>query len=175
MIALILLLLAPALPAARITVIDEEIEVPARSVQAMNVSLRQKRAVIEIRHNLGQVQGRPAVLLRTPVRAPGGRMEFLLVPPAGEATFRFPARAPGEYAVLVDNRQGSQPTRVALEVDLIFGQPGAAEPALLPGSRRAAVVAVSVLFLLGVGYFSGRKLLAAFMRRPPAAPPPLSF
>jgi hypothetical protein len=175
MIALILLLLAPALTASRITLIDEEIEVAARSVQALNVSLRQKRAVIEIRHNLDYAQGRPAVHLRSPLRAPGGSTEFVMVPPSREGAYRFPARVPGDYAVLVDNRRSPEPARVALEVTVVFGQPGAAEPASLSRTRRAAVVALSALFLLGVGYLSGRKLLGAFMRRPPAAPPPLSF
>jgi hypothetical protein len=82
------------------------------------------------------------------------------------------AAAPGDYAVLVDNRmEGRGPAQVRLQVALIFDS-GAPLPRTLSPHRRAVVAGLSILFFGAVVVLVGSKLWRAFRAGEWRPPPP---
>ena len=155
---------------------DETVEVPAAQWRAFDLELRQKPAMVT--SNFAVVHGgsgvRMALLRRDDLdrlRAGERHRELAATEYERAASLRYPARE-GAYSLVIDNRlEGREPASVHLRVALVFtdGMPAAIE---LPPGRKAAVIALSILFFALVVYFAGRKLGPALSKSPPRNPPP---
>jgi len=74
-------------------------------------------------------------------------------------------REPGDYAVVVDNRNSKQlPADVHLRVSLDFFEKPISVTTGISRGRQLAVIFASFLFFFGVVTFAGRKIMAAIHR-----------
>ena len=168
-----------ALSASQLALIDETVSLAAGEVRGLNVVLNQRRAVLDVSYETLGSDSAIGVGLIGPadgVGAPRGvpHQYLRMIAPDTTGGFRFPAAELGEYQLILDNRgEESVAVEVRLRVTLAFGETGTLRPGIVPLRRRTAVVALSTLFFLTVVLFSGRRLMQAFRRRTPSAPPPL--
>jgi len=167
MIALALVLAA----AASFPVVDEVVRVPPGGVQAVNLSLQQQAAVIEVSFAVVGGPSEISVALLGPGDAASGRRgapgQYLrLLSRRREGEFRFPASMPGDYQVILDNRGRHRgAAAVKLRVALSFGEAAGLRPRTLSPERRLMVILASLLFFAAVSLYSGRKLLRAMRKR----------
>jgi hypothetical protein len=157
-LALLLLLVAPG----RLTLVDETIEVPAQSWQAIDIELRQRPALIECRY-LVEGDGpdvrlalmRPADVERF---RDGIRHHVLAATEYGvTGALRFGPGPTGEYNVVVDNRlDGRVPARVHLTVSLVFPRPRHVARELSP-QRRLWIILLSAVYVAALAFFVVRK------------------
>jgi hypothetical protein len=170
--AFALLLAAPG----RILLFDDTVEVPARQQHVLHVAVRQPGATVECRFEVerGGSGVRLAIMEREQVaRRREGRAGRAAATTAfaRRGALRFTPRAPGDYAVVLDNTlEGRGPAGVRVMVTLILREPGP-QPRVLSGRRRALVVLLSAAFFLGIAFYAGRRLRSAFASRPEDAPP----
>ena len=168
---MILFALLVVAAASQVTVVDEVLRLPPGGVKLVNLSLRQRPAVVEVSFEV--MEGPSGVTVALMGRGDGERSrrgqphQYLrLLPDVKSGAFRYPARTPGEYQVLIDNRGNERSAAaVKLRVTLAFAEAGTAQPATLPPKHRAAVIVLSLLWFAAVVLWSGKKLLAATEKR----------
>lgn len=147
--------------AARVTLVDEIVEVPAGRLHQTTLNLQQRAAILECAFET--LSGGPGVGVAV---VTADRRPMISLPARARGRFRLPASAPAAYVLVIDNRiNGRHAARVRLNVDLDFEDPENAMIRTVPPARRAAVVAASLLFLAAVAVFAGRPLLRAALRR----------
>jgi hypothetical protein len=149
--------------AARVVIIDNDIEVPAGKSHAHE---------FDMRHHIGTVDCSFKVLSS----GAGVRVMLMTKPEleklnqgtaysALEATsyvrdgrFSHRVKARGEYAVVLDNRfEGRGPARVHLKIEVDHSAYPAVTPRYAPKSTRMTVIILSTLFFLAVStYFAKR-------------------
>ncbi len=165
---MILLLLALAASGGRLTVVEETLRLAPGEARGVNLVLRQRPAVVDIRFRTTDGDAVVSVGLRAPEGAEGASPgNFVrVVREQASASIRYPARLLGDYQVVVENPHRSRRTAtVELRVELGFEEAGTLRPETLPPERRRLVVALSLLFVLVVVLWTGRRLLEAIARR----------
>ena len=162
-----------------LVLVEETVRLAPRDVKAVNVSLQQREAVIEVSVDVAGQGAAINVGLLGPGDGIWSRrgepLQYLrLIPETGAARFRYPARQRGEYQVVLDNRtRKSTAVSANLRVSVIFDAPGAIQPAKLSPRRQAVVIAASLLFFAGLLWWPGRKLFRVMSTRLRRRPPPL--
>jgi len=169
---LVLLAAAPD----RITVMEETVRVERSSWRPVLLPVRRAPAMMECSFAVAAPGKARLALMRMDDfrRLEAGKAHAVIASTGFERGSRFRVRlsAPGDYALVVDNRlEGRGPADVHLRVQVEF----AARPRarMLSRERRAAVVAVSLAGFFGIVWWSSRKLLRAMRaQRTPGPPPP---
>lgn len=165
---MILLLLALTASGGRLTVVEETLRLAPGEARGVNLVLRQRPAVIDIRFRTTESDAAVSVGLRAPegAEAASPRNFVRVVREQASGSIRYPARLLGDYQVVVENPQRRpRMATVELRVELGFEEAGTLRPETLPPERRRLVVALSLLFLLVVALWTGRRLLEAIERR----------
>jgi hypothetical protein len=177
---MILAVLLLAAATSRVLLMDEIVEVPPSGLRAVDVSLRQRPAVVECSFTVLSRTSGVRVALMTAAEArrfQHGRAHEVLraTPFQRSGSFRQPVSERGDYRIVIDNRmEGRGPARVQLHVSLVFGDGSVAAPQTLSMGRRFLVVCLSLLFFVGVTVWVGRRVRLAIERRNRGAPlPPL--
>ena len=167
MIALALLFLVAS--SHSVDLVDEPYQIPANEWRYVEVSLKQQPALVsaDFRVKSGSRNVRLALLHREDLQRlredrPHG---WLAETPTGDSgRLRYRVRYPGDYALIVDNRDGDSPARIDLKVSLIFGAGHAPEVTQLSPGRQLAVILVSFAAFFGIVMWSARRLLRNIKR-----------
>ena len=155
--------------------VDEVYHVPADEWRYIEVSLRQHPALLaadvealEAGREIRVALVRSEDLDRDRNGRPHGALAFSEL---GRSThLRYYVRTPGDYAVVVENRDADRETAVRMKVWLDFGAGRGMEVTQLSPLRRLTVVLTSCAVLIGFVTWSARRLLIG-MRRGGGEPP----
>lgn len=152
---------------------EDTYEVPAAEWRSFDLELKQRPATIDCRFAVraGGSGVRVALMRRVELeRLRAGQGHHVLAATSFEQGGTLKAAVPpGEYSLVLDNRlEGRGPAQVWMRTSLLFA-PGPPEARVLSMTRRAVVIASSLLFFLSVVLFTGRRLQRALANRP--APP----
>jgi hypothetical protein len=163
------LLLWLAAASAQTELVDEAFLLPAAEWRYVELRLSRPSATVICRYEAPPGSRVRAALLPAEDLARMRNDEphgVLVATPAGErGGFRHSVHQPGDYYVVVDNRNdGARAARVTLRVSLDFAASGRPAVRTLSPRRRAVVIAVSCLFFVGVVGFAGRSLLRGLRR-----------
>lgn len=155
MLPLVLLLLTAA---TRVQLVDEPFDIPAHEWRYdAELGLHQRTATL-IAHYQVKSGGPVRLLLMThedeermSEGQPHGAMKS--IGPALSGHLRYVVPQAGDYVLVVDNRDNSEPARVHLSVWLDFPQVTGISP-----QRQLTVILLSFAFFFGVVTWSARKL-----------------
>jgi len=167
MIPVALLLLAAT---THVVLVDEDFQIPASEWRYVELSLRQKAAIVtaDLQIQSGSHELRLALMRREDLeRLRQDRPHGVLAAtdPGESGRLRYTVRVAGDYVLLIDNRGSpAQPAKAHLRVALDFGT--AAGPAVweLSERRRIAVIAISFAVFFGIVGYSARRLLRGIQR-----------
>jgi hypothetical protein len=157
------------IPPHTVDLVDEVYRIPAGEWRYVEVSLRQRPASISAQL---EAQGkardlRAAILTRADLGRLGRDRPYGVLassPPGPSARLGYYVRDPGEYAVVLDNRDSDAPATVRLHVWLDFGPPfGQSSDGLSP-QRRLTVILVSFIGFFAIVTWSARRLLQSIRR-----------
>jgi hypothetical protein len=155
----------------RLVLFEEEVKVPRAQWRALTVTLKQRPAYLEVRHEV--LNGGPKIRVLVMTRGDADRLlrgqshrVLAGTEEGGKGSLRYLATRPGDYMVVVDNRSTARGQAVVqLKVGLAYDPEYVSfAPRTLPSSRRRVVVLIS---LLGFGVAAGwsgwklRKAMAA--------------
>ena len=147
-----------------VNLVDEVYRIPANEWRWVEVSLRQRPALVSA--NFRVESGNPDVrliLMRGEDRErlrDGMPHGWIVETPAGRSGhLDWMVRRPDDYAVVVDNLGGA--TVVNLRVTLDFGARQLPEATSLSSGRRLAVILISFGVFFGIVLFSARRLIRA--------------
>jgi hypothetical protein len=152
-----------------VDLVDETYRIPANEWRYVELSMRQRPALltasIRAREGSGGVR---VALLRSDdlerLRSDRAHGVLAVTGPGNPGRLQFYLRDPGGYAVVLDNRDGDVPATVHLRVWLDFGwQPGPAVTLLSPG-RQFTVIAISFAVFFGIVSLSARRLLSGMKK-----------
>ena len=151
---------------ARVQIADDVVEVPPAEWRYLELSLRQQPVTVVCHFDApANPTMRIAFLHKEDLeRLRSDRPHGVLAatPPGPRGSVRFSVAAPGNYAVLLDNREdGRHAARVHLRVALEFGGPLRPHARTLSQGRRLVVILASFAFFFGVLAYAGRRLLAS--------------
>jgi hypothetical protein len=148
---------------------DEDCRIPAGEWRYVEVQLHQEPGTVsasyEVRSGPGRVRlalMRRADLERMRDDLPHGHLAETPLGQAGQLTDAFRRR--GDYAVVLDNRDGTRDATVHLRVWLDFGGRREPEVSEITPERQFVVVAVSLAVFFGIVTYSGRRLWRAVKR-----------
>jgi hypothetical protein len=164
MLPLAFILLAAA---SRIELVDEVYQIPANEWRYVEVSLKQKPALVTARYEVTSGTGslRLALLPSEDIEKlrEGAPHSVLSVTAEGErGTLEYQVHEPGEYALVIDNR-GRAAASVRTRVWLDFARHGPAVTQLSP-RRQFTIVAISFAVFFGIVTLSARRLLQTIRR-----------
>lgn len=149
--------------------VDDVYRVPADEWRYVEVSLRQRPALlaadVEARPEGGDIRVslvRGENLHRDETRRPHGALA--IAEPGRAGRLRYYVRAPGDYAVVVENRDPDREASVRIRVWLDFGAGRGMQVTQLSPRRRIAVVLASWAAFLGIATWSARRLIAGMKR-----------
>jgi hypothetical protein len=151
-------------PSTSVDLVDEIYRIPANEWRYVEVSLRQQPALLsaDLESQAGSREVRAALLRREDLNRlrndhPYGVLASTSPGPMGR--LRYYIQDPGDYAVVLDNRESDAPATVRLRVWLDFaGPPGHDSQGLSP-RRRVTVILVSFAVFFGIVTWSARRLL----------------
>ena len=144
--------------------VDEIYRIPAGDWRYVAVSLHQQPALLaaDIRSTDGARDIRAALVPMEDLdRARKGWPRGALAETDSGAScrLRYYARAPGDYAVVVENRDSDREAAVRVRVWLDFGAVREMEVTQISPRRRLAVILISFAFFFGIVTWSARRLL----------------
>ena len=149
---------------ASVDLVDEIYQIPANEWRYVEVSLKQQPALLsaEVEARAGSREVRSALLRREDLNRlqndhPYGVLAATTPGPLGR--FRYYVQDPGEYAVVVDNRDSDAPATVRLRVWLDFAGPPGHDAERLSPQRQLTVILVSFAVFFGIVTWSARRLL----------------
>lgn len=152
------------LAASSVNLVDETYRIPANEWRYVEVSLKQRPALLSasLEAQGGSDEVRVALLRREDLeRLRGDRAHGVLAAtgPGDSGRLEYYLRGPGNYDVVIDNRSGDAPATVHLRVWLDFGWiPGPAVTLLSP-RRQFTVIAISFAVFFGIVSWSARRLM----------------
>jgi hypothetical protein len=167
MIPLALILLAAA---TRLELVDEVLRIPAGDWRYVELGLKQQAAFVaadfEVQSGSQPVKlelMRHEDLDRLRADRPNGVIAATALAASGRLLYRV--RVPGDYVVVIDNRDGDGQEAVArLRVVLDFGaRPGPQVTRLSP-QRQFTVILISFAVFFGIVTYSARRLLRSIRR-----------
>jgi hypothetical protein len=152
-----------------VDLVDEVFRIPPARWNYVPIDLRQNPARIDGSFQVESGAGKVRLALMTQADVERLREELphgvLAVTEIGNSgTLHFRVRQPGDYALVVDNRDKAQPAAVHLRIALDFARPSGAEITRLAPQRQLTVIVLAFAFFFGVVTFSARKLLRAARR-----------
>ena len=161
LLACLLLAAAPT----SIELLDESPVIAAHKWNYYAVNLRQQTARVDAWYAVQSPKGQVKLALLTYTdldrlfqNVPHGVLAATPAARAGSLRCRVPRT--GDYAVVVDNRDGESDVKVHVRVSLEFGGGGPEVTSASP-ARRLTVVALSAMFFLTVATYSARRILRA--------------
>jgi hypothetical protein len=162
LLACILLLAA----STRVELVDEVYQIPPARWNYVPINLRQNPALVDAAFQVeaGTGQVRLALMTQADVERlreelPHGLLAVTEIGKSGAVSFRV--RQPGDYALVVDNRDKAKPAAVHLRIALDFARPSGSLVTRLEPQRQLTVIVLSFAFFFGVVTYSARKLLRA--------------
>jgi hypothetical protein len=151
--------------AATVQLVDEVFEIPAADWRYTDVVLRQQLA--RVRGSF-EVRSGSTVRLwlvdRTDIdsfRKHRGFQPLAVTTGGSKGSFDVFVSHPGEYAIIVDNRNGLDAAAVLLKVELNFLPAGARTVRYAEPGRQIAIIGVSFAFFFAIVFYSARRLLRA--------------
>ncbi|HEV3334644.1 MAG TPA: hypothetical protein VG096_26835 [Bryobacteraceae bacterium] len=162
MISFALILLAAA---SHVEVVNEVYRVPPGEWRSVELSLKQRPAMVSVDFKLesGSPRVRLALMRREDLarfrgESPTGVMAATT--PGASGRIRYRVRTPGDYVVVIDNRGGdARPAEARLRVALDFELQSGPEVTLLSPGRQFAVILISFAVFFGIVSYSARRLL----------------
>ncbi len=154
---------------------DEMVRIPPHNWRYMELSLKQRPALVNARYEVDE--GPPRVRLALTTRDELERLRADLQPAllsetgagsSGRVFYDVPQK--GDYVLLVENR-GIAEAVVHLRVVLDFSGRHSLTVTEITPRRKAVVVAVSLAVFLAIVTYSSRRLLRAVRRPPPGTLP----
>jgi len=147
-----------------IDLVDEIYQIPANEWRYVEVSLKQQPALLsaELESRAGSREVRAALLRREDLDRLRNNHPYGVLastPPGPLGQLRYYVRDPGEYAVVVDNRDSDAPVTVRLRVWLDFTGPIGHDAGRLSPQRQLTVILVSFAVFFGIVTWSARRLL----------------
>jgi len=166
MIPVALLLLAAS---THVDLVDEVFQIPAGEWRYVELGLRQKPAFVaadfEVRSGSHEV--RLALMRRDDLeklREDRAHGVLAATDPGASGRLRYPVRIAGDYVLMIDNREGRDPTSTHLRVALDFGARAGPEMTRLSLERQVVVIAISFGVFFAIAGFSARRLLRGIKR-----------
>lgn len=157
---------------------DEIVTVPPSQWRSVNVSFRQRPAVLDCEFHAGDHPGVRVVLMTKAdeMLFLRGKAHSILAATSYQThgTLKFALTEPGDYAIVLDNRlDGFRTAQVRLKVNLTF-LPDKEVVARHPTrQRQALIIMLSFLFFAAIVIVGGWKLRGAIAERnTPRQPPP---
>ena len=145
---------------------DEDCQIPAGEWRYVEVQLHQEPASVSASYEVRSAAGRVRLALmrredleRMRDDLPHGHLAETPLGKSGQLSDAFRRR--GDYAVVLDNRDGTRAATVHLRVWLDFGGRHGPEVTELAPGRQFVVVAVSLAVFFGIVTYSGRRLWRA--------------
>jgi len=153
---------------ASVELLDETPTIAAGKWNYYAVNLRQQPARVVATFTVNSPSGDVKLALLTHADAQRLFLDMphgvLAATPAGrKGSFSFRVPHPGDYDIVVDNREGNRDVTVRVRVSLDFAAPVPPTVTAAPG-RQVTVVALSFLFFFGVVTYSARRILRAIGR-----------
>jgi hypothetical protein len=165
MIALAWIFLLAA--SSRVELESEVHQIPAAEWRYVELDLRQRPALVTASFEVqsGSRQVRVALMTRDDLERLRNDLPhgvIAVTEPGKSGTLSYRVRRRGDYVLVVDNRvDGSKPAAVQVRIALDFAAPPEPEVTQISPGRQLAVVAVSMVFFVGVLTFSARRLWRA--------------
>jgi hypothetical protein len=151
--------------AATVQLVDEVFEIPAREWKYADVVLRQQAAYLRASYEVRSGAGvRLWLVNQSEIDRFPTREKFqpvVVTPSAPSGAFDVAVSRPGDYALIVDNRNGAEPAKVLLRVELDFRGSATARIRYAERWRQVAVIGFSFAFFFTVVFYSARRLLRA--------------
>lgn len=149
-----------------VELVDEVYQIPPSRWNYVPINLRQNPARIDASFRLSAGAGKVRLALMTQADLERLREELpngvlAITEPGKSGALKFRVRQPGDYALVVDNRDPSHAAAVHLRIGLDFAPPTSPEITRLSPPRQLTVIVLSFLFFFGVVTYSARKLMAA--------------
>ena len=162
----LLLLLAPA---SRVELVDEVFDVPPAEWRYVELSLKQEPVAVVCHFEAAGGRTVRLALLRREdldrMREDRPHGVVALAPMGTRGYLRHVVREPGDYCVVLDNRDDTtHAAQVRLRVSLDFAAAPEPHARTLSPTRRAVVVALSCLAFFGIVLVAGRRLLRNMRR-----------
>lgn len=150
----------------RVELVDQVFDIPAAVWRYVDeIALKQTPVLLDCDfESLTRGPGlRVALLSRADLdRLRGGHPHGFIAasPPLPQGRLEYLVRTPGEYAIVVDNRDGPA-VQVRLRVSLDFSSRGETQVRYLSRDRQLAVIVISFAVFFGIVFYSARRLLRA--------------
>jgi hypothetical protein len=173
-----ILALLAAQTEAGLLLADEIVTVPPSDLRTVDISLRQRPAMVECRFHVGAGEPEVRAMLMTVTDAERfrhGEAHTILAatPYENQGRFRVAVSEPGDYQVVLDNHmEGHRPARVRLKVTLFFHAEAAIPARYAPKERQYLAIGLGLTFFVVVAVFSGVKLRRAMLARGTRGPLP---
>jgi len=149
-----------------VDLVDEVYRIPANEWRYVEVSLRQQPALLsaEVASPAGSPEVRAALLRREDLQRlrndhPYGVLASTAPGPLGRLHYYI--NDPGDYAVVLDNRDSDAAATVRLRVWLDFAGPRGPDAGSLSPQRRLTVILLSFAGFFAIVTWSARRLLRA--------------
>ena len=163
-------LLALLAASTSVDLVDENYKIAPSKWNYVEVNLRQRPALVNASFQVESGPRNVRLALMTRVNLENLREDLphgvlALTEPGPKGEFSFRVREPGDYAVVIDNRNSKQlAADVHLRVSLDFSEKPISVTTGISRGRQLAVIFASFLFFFGVVTFAGRKIMAAIHR-----------
>ena len=159
-LAFLCMLAAPS----SVELVDETYRVPANEWRYVELSLKQRPALLEAVVNArGRADDVRLALLRRGdldrLRRDEPHGVLAAAGPGNSSRLQFYLRDPGEYAVILDNRDGDVSAAIHLRVWLDFGWKPGPPVTYLPPRRQVTVIAISFAVFFGIVSWSAHRLM----------------
>ena len=152
-----------------VDLVDEVYRIPANEWRYVEVSLRQQPALLsaELEPQPGSREVQAALLRSADLNRLRGDHPYGVLAstsPGPVGRFQYYIHDPGDYAVVLDNRDSDAPAAVRLRIWLDFsGSPGNDAESLSP-QRRLTVILISFAVFFSIVTWSARRLLQTVRR-----------
>jgi len=151
---------------SRVELVDETYTIPADNWRYIELELKQLPVTVECDYAAASGTGAVRIALmrrhdleRLRARQPHGILAATEAGARGRLDHHI--RAPGEYVLVIDNRDQPRPAEVHLRVSLDFASRRAPGITYVSPQRRLAVILISFGVFFGIVTWSARRLLAA--------------
>lgn len=147
-----------------IDLVDETYQIPANEWRYVEVSLRQQPALVsaELVWQAGSREVRAAFLRREDLERLRSDHPYGVLAsssPGALGRFHYDVVDPGDYAVVLDNRDSDAPSTIHLRVWLDFSGAAGLDAGRISPQRRLAVILISFAVFFGIVTWSARRLL----------------
>lgn len=156
---------------ARMALLDDVVTVPRAEWRVLPVVITRQTGTVQCSYRVLKPNSvvRVALLAKEDAdrwRKGSPHTEIASIPAGRAGSLGVTLKGPGEYELVVDNREGSSETELHLAVYLLPGNEAGPAVRYVPGERRVVVIGLSAGFFAAVALYAGRKLKRALDERP---------